>query len=80
MTGQFAAAVAVLIVADPLHLVAATVFAKDHALRFLPVNNYSIFFRKYLYCIFVQYNKDYIVPTQIMLIVINIHIYNISSI
>lgn len=49
-TGQFAAAVAALTVVDLLRLVAATVIAKDHALRFLPIKNYIIFFQEYSAC------------------------------
>lgn len=54
---QFAAVVAAPTVADPHHLVAATVFAKDHALRFLPINNCLISFCEYSTYMY-KYDED----------------------
>lgn len=77
MIEQFAVVVAALTVADPYRLVAATVFVKDHALQFLPINKYLISFCKYSTYMY-KYDKDYIILTQLILIVV-ICMYNTNT-
>lgn len=60
MVEQFVAVA--LTVADPLHLAAAAAaveLAEDHALRFLPTNNYSVYFL--VLHIFSQYGRVYVI-------------------